>query len=265
MNTTPKAPAMIVKLDLHHTGTPYRTPNKTGHGDHKFTAHANVDLPAPHPGYRAAVYQMTRGVSAARIVVQLYRNGRAVPENHLPHIRAAVLDAYLAAFADLPPDAEYAAPEAAPEAAPAREYIDITPTWAAVLPIYLAAHEGGTSQGRSSALVELQRMAALADWAVAQQKAQRAAEQAAQPEGALPEGVPPTLNGEPVIKAEKHPNGYATVLVHQPRNQVTPYVVATWTPECGTGWSWGHYAEGKAVALECFATVAKRNAGRGQL
>lgn len=41
--------------------------------------------------------------------------------------------------------------------------IDITPTWSGVLPIFLAALEYGTKGGRTSARVELARMARLAD------------------------------------------------------------------------------------------------------
>lgn len=46
--------------------------------------------------------------------------------------------------------------------------IDITPTWRAVLPVYLAAHENGNFTGRKIALEELNRMAKLADEFVAQ-------------------------------------------------------------------------------------------------
>lgn len=43
------------------------------------------------------------------------------------------------------------------------ETIDLTPTWAAVLPILLAAVEDGTAEGRKIAREELARMAGLAD------------------------------------------------------------------------------------------------------
>ena len=44
-----------------------------------------------------------------------------------------------------------------------KEYIDLTPTWSAVLPIYLAAYCNGTDKGRTAAETELRRMAELAD------------------------------------------------------------------------------------------------------
>lgn len=43
------------------------------------------------------------------------------------------------------------------------EAIDLTPTWAAVLPILLAAVEDGTAEGRKIAREELARMAGFAD------------------------------------------------------------------------------------------------------
>lgn len=45
--------------------------------------------------------------------------------------------------------------------------IDLTPTWAAVLPVYLAAYADGNAKGRAAAIAELTRMAELADSAVA--------------------------------------------------------------------------------------------------
>jgi hypothetical protein len=50
------------------------------------------------------------------------------------------------------------------------ETIDMTPTWAAILPMLLAAYEDGTPKGRKIALEELQRMAAICDRAVDAQK-----------------------------------------------------------------------------------------------
>jgi ribosome modulation factor len=46
---------------------------------------------------------------------------------------------------------------------PAVETIDMTPTWAAIVPVLLAAMEHGTDKGRDAARIELTRMAALAD------------------------------------------------------------------------------------------------------
>ena len=42
-------------------------------------------------------------------------------------------------------------------------YIDMTPTWAAVLPMYLACIEQGSAEGVKAAKEELTRMAKLAD------------------------------------------------------------------------------------------------------
>lgn len=58
--------------------------------------------------------------------------------------------------------AEPATAEAAP-AAFIGETIDMTPTWAAVAPIFVACLEDGTETGRRSARLELNRMAGLAD------------------------------------------------------------------------------------------------------
>lgn len=41
--------------------------------------------------------------------------------------------------------------------------VDITPTWAGVLPVLLAAYSAGTDEGRRMAEIELRRMAKLAD------------------------------------------------------------------------------------------------------
>lgn len=61
-----------------------------------------------------------------------------------------------------------------PEAAPVRT-IDMTPTWAAILPALLAAVTDGTPTGQAIARKELARMAEIADSYVAAQKALRAA------------------------------------------------------------------------------------------
>jgi len=135
------------------------------------------------------------------------KRGHAVPENHLAYVReylagAAVehLADYRAAFvaecrerdsggapASQPVDyamndgTNSAGAPAAPlkldnaealsaQAAPVRT-IDLTPTWAAVLPLLIAGLENGTATGRKIAREELQRMAAMADKYVAAQKA----------------------------------------------------------------------------------------------
>lgn len=61
------------------------------------------------------------------------------------------------------------------EGAPAVQTIDMTPTWAEILPALLAAYTDGTAEGRRIAAEELQRMATIADSYVAAQKALRAA------------------------------------------------------------------------------------------
>ncbi len=44
-----------------------------------------------------------------------------------------------------------------------RQFIDCTPTWQAVVPVFIAALESGTETGRNAARIELTRMARLAD------------------------------------------------------------------------------------------------------
>lgn len=53
--------------------------------------------------------------------------------------------------------------------------VDVTPTWAGLLPALLAVLDNGTAQGRAMAKEELARMAVAADKAVADQKARAAA------------------------------------------------------------------------------------------
>lgn len=62
--------------------------------------------------------------------------------------------------------------------APAVQVIDMTPTWAAILPLLRAGIENGTPEGRRIAGAELARMAALADErnALASAEAEREAE-----------------------------------------------------------------------------------------
>lgn len=52
------------------------------------------------------------------------------------------------------------------------EYIDLTPTWEAILPTLLLVYTDATPQGRAGALEELTRMARAADAYVALQKAE---------------------------------------------------------------------------------------------
>lgn len=44
------------------------------------------------------------------------------------------------------------------------ERIDMTPTWSALLPAFVAVLEDGTQEGRRIARLELQRMAQAADY-----------------------------------------------------------------------------------------------------
>lgn len=50
------------------------------------------------------------------------------------------------------------------------ETIDITPTWSALLPVFMAALEYGTESAKDAARSELRRIAQLADCYVASQK-----------------------------------------------------------------------------------------------
>jgi hypothetical protein len=47
--------------------------------------------------------------------------------------------------------------------APAEHFIDLTPTWSGVLPVYLVVLRDGSEEGRREAVKELQRMAQAAD------------------------------------------------------------------------------------------------------
>lgn len=64
---------------------------------------------------------------------------------------------------------EGAKPPSQPDTRPPQT-IDITPTWSAILPLLLAAYEGGTFEGKHAAESELRRMAKLADAYVAERK-----------------------------------------------------------------------------------------------
>lgn len=73
--------------------------------------------------------------------------------------------------------------------------------------------------------------------------------------------VPETLNGSPVIRSAVHED-CVTVMVRGPSD----YVVATWWPELGTSWSWGHYFAGPAYSLteatKDFDRTCRRNSKR---
>ena len=51
-----------------------------------------------------------------------------------------------------------------------KTYIDMTPTWAEILPALLMVLEDGTPKGRAEVKEELRRMAAIADLYVKSQK-----------------------------------------------------------------------------------------------
>jgi hypothetical protein len=73
--------------------------------------------------------------------------------------------------------------------------------------------------------------------------------------------IPKELNGKPVVHAVAHENGIATLMM-QGDGEI---IVATWWPELGASWSWGHYHRGSHVILEAgldFDETCKRNEAR---
>ena len=68
--------------------------------------------------------------------------------------------------------------------------------------------------------------------------------------------TPTTLNGFPVIAdaPRKRDESQTAVVVYR-RGDPMPYVVATWTPTCGTTWTWGHYFETLPMAAGYFAEM----------
>lgn len=72
--------------------------------------------------------------------------------------------------------------------------------------------------------------------------------------------APATLNGYPVIQSRVH-ESCVTVMVER-RDQITPFVVATWWPGLLGTWSWGHYEHCLPDAMETFEEVAGRNRRR---
>lgn len=72
--------------------------------------------------------------------------------------------------------------------------------------------------------------------------------------------TPKTLNGYPVIRVEQH-KVCATVMVER-KDDPMPYVVATWWPDLGKSWSWGHYCETMDEATTEFNEAATRNTAR---
>ena len=82
----------------------------------------------------------------------------------------------------------------------------------------------------------------------------------AEPAAPAPLVAPARLNGYGVNKSQVHKN-CVTVAVYRPDEPELPFVVATWWPELGNSWSWGHYVS-RADMLTTFRNVAARNANR---
>lgn len=79
--------------------------------------------------------------------------------------------------------------------------------------------------------------------------------------------TPTELNGYPVILVEQHTN-CSTVMMKASNK----YIVATWSPYYGSGWTWGHYFHfdnhlsdmkgSLKQAIDCFEEIAKNNSSR---
>lgn len=81
-------------------GTPHRTPNQTGQGDHRFSASFAVE-PVYGSEWKGAVHVYQRrpdGAEYQALETAIYRNGRMLPESNLPGVRAAAMQAYQEAF-----------------------------------------------------------------------------------------------------------------------------------------------------------------------
>ena len=75
------------------------------------------------------------------------------------------------------------------------------------------------------------------------------------------------LNGFPVTAHEVHANCVTVMCIRDPENAPNhkSLVVATWSPETGDGWMWGHYFHGDVAQDEAqadFHETARRNAKR---
>lgn len=64
--------------------------------------------------------------------------------------------------------------------------------------------------------------------------------------------LPETLNGFPVIDIAPRQGGDGFVVIVKRPQQNHPFVQATWFPELGTGWQWGHYLDSYSEALKLF-------------
>jgi hypothetical protein len=68
--------------------------------------------------------------------------------------------------------------------------------------------------------------------------------------------TPSRLNGYPVVKCDKRRGVLRSdafiVMVHREGHPTHPYVVATWSPSCGTEWVWGNYCKDRDEAERVF-------------
>ena len=171
--------AVFVTFDTNWQGLTYRVPNKTGHGSHKFSIMASVEYKGKT--YRAQLYQMARACNLHTAEVAIYgAGGRMLPESNLPHVRAAIIADYVDIFgclaweAETPPaPASHAMTDekAALAIGLTPKTIDCAPTWAALVPAFVAMVENGSAASRAMAIEELTRLARFADSAIAKAKA----------------------------------------------------------------------------------------------
>lgn len=72
--------------------------------------------------------------------------------------------------------------------------------------------------------------------------------------------IPDRLNGYPVIAYYHHAveQGYVTVLMDACQADRREWIVATWWPELGTRWQWGHYYDNLPDADAFFKANAAR-------
>lgn len=75
--------------------------------------------------------------------------------------------------------------------------------------------------------------------------------------------IPDMLNGYPVVAYIEH-DACATIIVDRSKDTgFTDYAVATWWPELGSTWAWGHYDLATYDdATKTMREVAQRNARR---
>lgn len=137
----------------------------------------------------------------------------------------------------------------------APKVLNIAPRWAGLMPSFMAIMESGDSEGRAMVSKELTR---LAEWADSQIATQEAAARG-------PMTPPATLNGLPVLSFVVHKNCATVALVRgADTDPAQTTIIATWWPDLGTSWSWGHYLRGNMskAARGCFDEVSARNENR---